>query len=85
MLGDTPDIEQKAFLQKRFPNIVFLESDWEILHVRVWLNSVVPGMVNSTVCPNTVFAYCDEFGLEKIETLEFIKHVNMEANSVKRS
>lgn len=82
---DVPDESQKEFLQKKFPNLVFLESDWERIHIRIWINSRLPVMGGVYIDPQTVFTYCKEYGLNKIETLETVREMQSEAASVKKS
>jgi len=70
---------------KKFPDLVFLESDWERVHVRIWLNSLMPTMGTPYVDPQCVFAYCDKYELDRVETLEMIREMNMEAYRGERS
>ena len=83
--GDVPDERKKAFLKKKFPSLVFLESEWERLHIRIWANSRVYGMDRVHIDAQTVFVYAEEFGLNKVETLELIREIEGEVVDVKKS
>ena len=85
MEGDIPDESQKAFLLKKFPDLVFLEDEWEVGHVRIWLNSQMPTMGKPHIDPQCVFAYCDKYDLDRVDTLEFVREINMEAYRGERS
>jgi len=45
----------------------------------------MPTMGTPHIDPQCVFAYCDKYSLDRVDTLELIGEINMEAYSGKRS
>lgn len=84
MRGENPSVDEKEFLAKQFPDLVFLESEWEFLHIRIWINSRTDAGFGAYVNAETVYMYCENFGLNKVETIEVINQINQGANSVKK-
>lgn len=51
--------------------------------IRIWSMSRIAGFSSVYIDPHTVFAYCDKYDLDRVDTLEMAKHIQMEVDSGK--
>lgn len=79
------DVEkQKEFYQRKY-GLVFLEDEWSLWHIRVWAYSREQSIFGVNISSAVVFAYAEKFDMDAIDTLEFIKQIEREANSGKNT
>lgn len=86
-----PDIDphksiekQKSFYERKY-GLVFLDDEWSLWHIRVWLNAREPSFGGVTIDRETIWRYADKWGMDDIETLEMIKLIEREAGNGEKS
>lgn len=67
-----PPRENRVFYEEK-KGFLYLDDEWGKMYFRVWANSRTSTGFSVAIDPQTVFAYCDEYGLNKVGTLETVK------------
>lgn len=91
--GEPPDEDEKEFILSRYPDTVFLETEWErvMVHIRftaatvrgVTTTSTIGGTVSKPIYgidPQIVFAFADRYRTDALELFELINHIHQETS-----
>lgn len=65
--------EQQEYYRRK--GIVFLDDEWSLWHIRVWVYSREVSGVGTSINADIVFRYAHRWGMGDIETLERVKHI----------
>jgi hypothetical protein len=67
--------KQRAYFEKR--EIVFLNDEWEVFIINIWLNALTSfGMGTREINPIVVYQYAEDYGMNKSDTFDVIKQIS---------